>query len=191
MNMLTYIFKGGSGTTMDPAAIVVARWLMDHRNSIHNREAIERGCGIPMGGRSVDTHISNIRRALGPLSMHIICKHGVGYGWSGDPEELIPVQACHKKPSASAGEFAAYAVMTQDDVAKALGMSKQQVRVIERRALIKLRSNPEIKRLFKQCMDERQRMHYDPFHEIWLYAVGENLAMYKDASLRSIRKASA
>jgi DNA-binding XRE family transcriptional regulator len=69
-----------------------------------------------------------------------------------------------------------YAVMTQEEVAKRLGCTPQNVRLIEQRALRKLRAKPELKKAWADLLASRPRVQYDPFHEIWLFQVAETIA---------------
>ena len=178
MNSIGLIFDGGSGWPLAQRAERMARYLMDHPNQIHLRAAIASACDI-MVGRAVDTYAAEIRKSLGNIEK-IVSAHGRGYGWIGDPVDLVPVVKQHIKAGRN-DQMYRFAVMTHTDVAKRLGISTSAVSLIERKALSKLRKKPELKKAWLELLTSRKRVSYDPFHEIWLFGVGESIATYQEA----------
>ena len=181
MNALSHVIDGGSGATLDPKSVMILNYLMEHANSLHKRDAICEVVGAQAGGRTVDTHISAIRKALGGYRDQIIVAHGAGaYGWIGDPVTLVPVVRTAARPPSN-DPMARYAVMSQDEVAKRLGLAKSTVRLLERRALAKLRRRPDLQDAWREMLSQKSRVHFDPFYEVWLFSVQETIASpYKE-----------
>lgn len=177
MNALGFIFDGGSGHPLSGRVERMARYLMNHANRIITRDAIATDCGIA-AGRAVDTYASEIRRALGGIDK-IVSSHGRGYGWMGEPVDLVPVVRQHCKPVRN-DAMCRYAVMSQEEVAKRLGLTTQAVSLIETKALAKLRKKPELKQAWMDLLQHRPRVAYDPFHEVWLFSVAESLATHPE-----------
>lgn len=170
MNAVGYIFEGGSGLALTPKAEKLARYLMARPNRILTRSDMAAGCNFEGNGRSCDTFVSEIRRALGSIE-RIVSRHGQGYGWIGDPVPLVAVVKECERPAKD--PLMKYAVMTQAEVAKRLGISSQAVKKIERDAIAKIKKNPEIKKIWRELQAHFKRMQYDPFHEIWLFDVAK------------------
>lgn len=174
MNTLGRIFVGGSGLPLSPAAEKLARYMMENPNRIHKRVDLEDACGI-QAGRSTDTYIAEIRKCLGRID-RIASSHGVGYAWIGDPVEMVSVVKGVEPRKPRNDEMCRFAVMTQEEVGKRLGITSSAVALIEKKALEKLRKKPGMKEAWKDLQGTRQRVSYDPFHEIWLFNVAETIA---------------
>lgn len=184
MNVLSHIVDGGSGSALSPKGEAVLRYLMDTPNKLHLKDDIAVAIQSTVGGRAIDTYISEIRRALGTHRDSIIIAHGKGaYGWIGDPVTLVPTLKSGGR-AAKNDPMSRFAVMTRDEVAKRLGISASAVGMIENTALRKLRAKPEMKEMFRTMLSEtRRRVHYDPFYECWLFAVQEEVASpYQEAA---------
>ena len=177
MNALGHIVDGGSGRVLSPKAEKLMRYLMDHPNTIHKRADLSVSIDCPAEGRSIDTYASEIRKSLGPLNDRIVSATGAGYGWIGDPVALVPVVKEHVKPVRN-NEMNRFAVMSQADVAKRLGISTQAVSAIETAALKKLRSKPDLKDAWLDLLTHKKRAAFDPFHEIWLFSVQEAIPKF-------------
>lgn len=177
MNAIGNIFVGGSGWPLSLRAERMARYMMENPNQIHLRDVIAHACDI-MVGRAVDTYAAEIRKSLGNLD-RIVSAHGRGYGWIGEAVPLAAVVKQHKKPVRN-DEMYTFAVMSQADVGKHLGITAQAVSLIEKQALAKLRKKPELKKAWMELLTHKKRATYDPYHEIWLFAVGENIATYNE-----------
>lgn len=174
---LGHIFSGGTGHPLTPAAERMARYMMANANRIIPKEELNRAAESPPDGRSADTCASEIRKALHQDQPRIVCARNTGYGWIGDPIDLVPIVKAQEAKKAERNDpMRKYAVMTQEDVAKRLGCTPQNVRLIEQRALRKLRAKPELKRAWANLLANRPRVQYDPFHEIWLFQVAETIA---------------
>lgn len=175
MNTLRYIIDGGSGATLEPAGERILTYLMDNPG-IRHRDEISKACGLIVGSRTIDTTVAKIRKSLGHDLDRIISASGKrGYCWSGDKVTLVPVtwtQAAKR----NVDPLARYAVMTQADVAKRLGITSAAVSAIERRALAKLKRRPALMREWAEMLAHEARHHYDPFHECWLFKVAEEVA---------------
>jgi DNA-binding XRE family transcriptional regulator len=174
MHTLGHIFDGGSGWPLSPAAEKLARFLMDNPNKIHQRVDLADACGIE-AGRSTDTYIAEIRKCLGTMD-RIASAHGRGYAWIGEPVKMVSVVKAVAQRVPRNDEMCRLAVMTQEEVAKRLGLTTQAVSLIEKKALAKIRKKPGIKEAWEDMKSTHKRVSYDPFHEIWLFAVAENIA---------------
>jgi DNA-binding XRE family transcriptional regulator len=183
MNAIGNIFVNGSGWPLSPRAERVARFLMASPNQIHMRDDLAHACDI-MVGRAIDTYIAEIRKSLGSLE-RIVSAHGRGYGWIGESVPLAAVVKQHKKAVRN-DEMYTFAVMSQADVGKHLGITAQAVSLIEKQALSKLRKKPELKKAWMELLTHKKRATYDPYHEIWLYAVGENIATYNESAKEGV-----
>lgn len=146
---------------------------MANPNKIWSREELGGACDFEPNGRSSDTYMSEIRKGLGKIS-RIVSQSGTGYAWIGDPVPLVSVVKECIKPVKN-DEMAAFAVMTQKEVGRILGLTPQAVNLIEKKALAKLRKKPELKQAWAELLADRKRITYDPFHEIWLFSVAENI----------------
>lgn len=177
MNALGHIIDGGSGRVLTPKAERLLTFLMEYPNKIHKRADLSVSIDCLAGGRSIDTYASEIRKSLGSLSDRIVSATGAGYGWIGEPVALIPVVKEHVKPVKN-NEMNRFAVMSQADVAKRLGISTQAVSAIEIAALKKLRSKPDLKEAWLDLLTHKKRAAFDPFHEIWLFSVQENIPKF-------------
>jgi hypothetical protein len=162
---------------MERREYAVLTYLMDHPNQIHTRDTIAGACGLQTGAsRTVDTIVAQIRRCLGQRRDNIVCAgRKSGYAWLGDRVSLVPVVWTQSAPRRN-DPLARFAVMTQRDVAKRLGLSPQEISAIEISAIGKLRKNPAIKEAWQAMLATRNRYHYDPFYECWLFAVQEEVA---------------
>lgn len=170
MNAIGYIFDGGSGRALSPKASMLARYLMSHPNRIIPRDVLARDCEFEAHGRACDTYISEIRKALGDMD-RLVSKQRVGYGWIGDPVVLIAcVKECARPP---ADPMLKLTVMTQAAVAHRLGIPIGEVRRIEKSALKKMSEKPELKDAWNEMRRKLDRIQFDPFHEVWLYSVGD------------------
>jgi len=170
------IFLHGTGWPLSPAAEKMARYMMANPNRIITKDELSDACGAPKTGRSADTYAAEIRKALAQDQPRIVTARNVGYGWIGDPIELVPIVKSQEK-AARNDPIMQFAVMTQTEVGKRLGITASAVGDIERRALAKIRNRPDLKQAWKEMLTEqRKRCHYDPFHEIWLFSVAENIA---------------
>jgi transcriptional regulator with XRE-family HTH domain len=175
MNALRYIVDGGSGATLEPAGERILTYLMDNPG-IRHRDEIAEACGLIVGSRTVDTNIAQIRKALGYDLDRIVSASGKrGYLWSGDRVTLVPVTWTQASPR-NEDPLARYAVMTQADVAKRLGITAAAVGAIERKALAKLKKRPALMKEWAEMLAHEARHHYDPFHECWLFQVAEEVA---------------
>jgi len=170
--------ENGSGYVLCRKAEKLLVFLMSNPNKIHSRAELETACLLKATSRCCDTYISYIRAALGvEKSINIVVQRTVGYGWFGAPVNLVPVVSEHKRQRSNIGTTK-YAVMTQADVGKRLGISTQEVSRIESRALKKLRAKPELLKTWREMLLQRSRLSYDPFHEIWLFSVADELSIY-------------
>jgi len=173
MNAVTYIVDGGSGDQIANArAVALLRFLMAHPNIVHSRADLATAVDCAMG-RSVDTYISQIRRALGPLRVRLASQCRMGYAWFGAPVRLVQGVARHPAKICCSKDCVELAVMSQKDVARKLNMKLSDVRIIERKALAKLSRMTDLKQVWKNLVREKQRCAYDPFHEIWLFSLQE------------------
>ena len=177
MNTIRHIVDGGSGQPLERREYAVLYYLMDHPNQIHTRDTIAEACGLQTGtSRTVDTIVAQIRKCLGQQRDSIVCAgRKSGYAWIGDRVTLAPVVWTQSAPRGN-DPLARFAVMTQRDVAKRLGLSPQEISAIEISAIGKLRKNPAIKEAWQAMLATRNRYHYDPFYECWLFAVQEEVA---------------
>jgi hypothetical protein len=147
---------------------------MEHPNAIHHRDAIADATGCRADGRAIDTHVACIRKCLGKHRDCIACAHTRGYGWIGDPVTLVPVIWSQAKPVVN-DPLVQYAVVSQQEVAKRLGITRSAVGKIECKALAKIRANPKLKAAWKDLLSCKGRHHYDPYYECWLFAVQDDI----------------
>ena len=178
MNAVSYIIDGGSGYQIANArAVALLRFLMAHPNIVHSRADLATAIDCAMG-RSVDTYMSQIRRALGPLRVRLASQCRMGYAWFGEPVRLVQGTVRHPAKTVCPQGYVELAVMSQKEVARLLNMKISDVRLIERKALAKLSRHAELKDVWRNMLREQQRCAYDPFHEIWLYAVQERFPKF-------------
>lgn len=169
MNVIGHIFDGGSGFPLSDPAVALARFMMDYPNQIHTRAVLAGAGGFDANGRSCDTYVAQIRKALGTLD-RIVATQKVGYGWVGDPVAIVP---CIKPCSHPTDPLIKLAVMSQAAVARQLNISVAEVKRIETAALKKMRERPDLIEAWRQMQKDMDRVKYDPFHEVWLFSVGE------------------
>jgi len=148
-------------------------------NRIIPKEELNRATEAPVDGRSADTYVSEIRKALHQDQPRIVCARNAGYGWIGDPVDLVPIVKAQEAKGAERNDpMRKYAVMSQADVAKRLGISTQAVSAIETAALKKLRAKPDLKEAWLDLLTHKKRAAFDPFHEIWLFSVQEAIPKF-------------
>lgn len=171
MDQLGYIFEGGSGLVLSPMAERVARFLMEPGNGtkIWPREEIAKACKFNPLGRSCDTYIAEIRKALGKIK-RIASGHGYGYAWVGDPVPLVP-QVKFSDRARPEPSVMRMAVVPRSEVARQLGISTSDVEIIERRALAKLKASRSLRNAWEKLKRDLGKVSYDPFHQIWLYDI--------------------
>lgn len=168
MNVIGHIFDGGSGFPLSDPAVALARFMMDYPNQIHTRAALAGAGGFDANGRSCDTYVAQIRKALGTLD-RIVATQRIGYGWVGEDVAIVP---CVKPCSHPTDPMIKFTVMPQSAVARKLGISVAEVKRIEKSAISKIKKTPDLIEVWHQAQKEIDRCSYDPFHEVWLFSVG-------------------
>jgi DNA-binding winged helix-turn-helix (wHTH) protein len=170
---LLHIIEGGSGAPMTPQTTEALRYLLDHPGALCSSDNIAEACGFSVA--SIRTVMSNLRRALGDHSAKLLSSPKNGYAWIGDPVKIFAsiVQPTNVVESPL---LANYAVVPADVVAKRLGITQAEVLEIEKSALAKLAMVPELKTAWRDLLQSRGRLHYDPLYEIWLFSVVDKIA---------------
>lgn len=158
----------GTCRAISDSAAALLRWMMEHSGRMVTANmAVE--CGIVTSPTMFETHIGNIRSAMrGDLRLQNIRKGR--YMWEGEPVELLPGSA-----SATTPIVRDLRVRTVDEVATILGIPVTRVRAIESAAIRKLKRNPKMADAWRDLIADHKPGLYDPFHEVWLYHVAEEI----------------
>lgn len=77
-------FKVGNGPDilLTLTEFKIAAKLVGACGRIVNRDSLKKAIGVAIGSRTVDEHVSRIRRKLGNAAGAIETRNGFGYRWS-------------------------------------------------------------------------------------------------------------
>lgn len=157
------------GGTLCPAEWDVLMYLMERAGRLCLSTDIIKGVGLAPG-RSLSAHISKVRKALpDKAKSSLATMYSVGYMWDGEPVRMMVGSGTR------AARSVRLFVMDTRSIARRLGISSAEVVQIERKAISKLRKNPEVQSLFHEFLHYERDLHFNPFYQVWLYgAVGKD-----------------
>lgn len=163
------LIRGTCKTISDSDARLLS-WIMDNNGRmITSKMAVD--CGITKSPHTFEVSLRAIRAAVGQ-DMRFQSLRSGRYMWDGDPVILVPTAISTPTDSTDVGIMR---VRSSEEVAEILGITAAQVRDIERRAIRKLKRNPALAEMWRDLIADRKPVRYDPFHEIWLFHVAEEI----------------
>ena len=167
------IILRGSGNPITPAARKLLEFFMANPGAVITANmAVESG--VVDSERMFECHKANFRKALSQYQRRQLESYGHGnYSWIGPAVQFANAEGESRTEQS-------LTIRTQEDVGRILGISAQAVEQIENRALKKLAQQPELIQAWKEMIENRQKVRFDPFHEIWLFSTAESLAMHPE-----------